>query len=128
MESLVLHILSIGISEFVQDTVMMTNILNKLISTDQKLRQQALDEVGFILPIFLINNLNGAQLLTYLKAKLSAAKQVQRSLLKKKKVEAAAQVTATSEEELVEINRAAPEQNTKHLEVDETGQTREANE
>lgn len=105
-----------------QDVTLMTNILNKLLSADQTMRQQALDEVGFILPIFLINNLSGSQLLTYLKAKLSAAKQVKKSLLKKE----AGQVVTTAPEEFVDVARATTEQNQKHLEVDEEGESKEA--
>ena len=100
----------------------MTNILNKLLSADQTMRQQALDEVGFILPLFLINNLSGSQLLTYLKAKLSAAKQVKKSLLKKE----VGQVVTTAPEEFVDVARATTEQNQKHLEVDEEGESKEA--
>ncbi|MFO0703878.1 MAG: hypothetical protein U0525_04095 [Patescibacteria group bacterium] len=52
-----------------QDLDLITNVLRKLVSKDEKQRQQALDEIGFILPIFLMNNLSGNQLITYLKAK-----------------------------------------------------------
>ncbi|MEI7653527.1 MAG: hypothetical protein WCJ70_04635 [bacterium] len=105
-----------------QDITLMTNILNKLLSADQTMRQQALDEVGFILPIFLINNLSGSQLLTYLKAKLSAAKQVQKAQLKKD----AQVVTPVAQEEFVDVARATTEQNQKHLVVDEEGESKEA--
>lgn len=108
-----------------QDITLMTNILNKLLSADQQMRQQALDEVGFILPIFLINNLSGSQLLTYLKAKLSAAKQVQKAQLKKDAVRVVAPV---AQEEFVEVARATTEQNQKHLVVDEEGESKEAKE
>jgi hypothetical protein len=105
-----------------QDITIMTNILNKLLSKDEKMRRQALEEIGFILPIFMINNLTGAQLLTYLKAKLSAAKQVKKDL-QRRQAELPAQ-----EEELVEVDRraGAVDENTQHLAVpesesDETG-------
>lgn len=56
------------------DIVVITNTLNKLFSSDVQIKQQGLDEVGYILPIFLVNNLSGEQLVTYLKAKIEAAK------------------------------------------------------
>lgn len=65
-----------------QETVYITNTLNKILSTDEKLRQDGLDELGFLLPIFLINNLKGEELIVYLKAKLEAAKSVQKMLKK----------------------------------------------
>lgn len=58
------------------DITLITNTLNKLLSEDKDLKNQALDEIGFILPIFLVNNLSGDQLVTYLKAKIEAAKTV----------------------------------------------------
>lgn len=69
-----------------QDIVLITNTLNKLLSEDQSLKEQALDEVGFILPIFLVNSLSGEQLVTYLKAKVEAARQVQGLQLKEKEI------------------------------------------
>ena len=59
-----------------QDIVIITNTLNKLLSSDEETKQQGLDDVGYILPIFLVNNLTGEQLLAYLKAKIEAAKTV----------------------------------------------------
>ncbi|KKP87274.1 MAG: hypothetical protein UR89_C0003G0004 [Candidatus Roizmanbacteria bacterium GW2011_GWA2_35_8] len=69
-----------------QDVVLITNTLNKLLSDDESLKNQALDEVGFILPIFLVNNLSGEQLVTYLKAKIEAAKQVSELQQKEKEI------------------------------------------
>lgn len=84
-----------------QDIVLITNTLNKLMSDSRALKEQALDEVGFILPIFLVNSLSGEQLVTYLKAKVEAAKQVQE--LESKEAEITARLKAQSEQ--VEINR-----------------------
>ncbi|MFA5770750.1 MAG: hypothetical protein WC894_04630, partial [Patescibacteria group bacterium] len=58
------------------DIVFITNTLNKLFSPDVQAKQQGLDEVGYILPIFLVNNMSGEQLVTYLKAKIEAAKTI----------------------------------------------------
>ncbi|MDO9028381.1 MAG: hypothetical protein Q7U68_05935, partial [Candidatus Roizmanbacteria bacterium] len=42
-----------------QDIIIITNTLNKLFSSDEKVKEQGLDDVGYILPIFLVNNLTG---------------------------------------------------------------------
>jgi len=74
-------------SEWVEgDIVLITNTLNKLVSDDKVLKAQALDEIGFILPIFLVNNLSGDQLVTYLKAKIEAARTVKDLLDREKEV------------------------------------------
>lgn len=86
-----------------QDIVLITNTLNKLLSEDKALKEQALDEIGFILPIFLLNSLSGEQLVTYLKAKVEAAKEVQTLELKEKEI--TEKLKAKSEEEKVEVAR-----------------------
>lgn len=68
------------------DIVFITNTLNKLLADNKELKAQALDEIGFILPIFLINNLSGDQLVTYLKAKIEAARTVKVLLNREKEV------------------------------------------
>lgn len=68
------------------DIVLITNTLNKLLSDDEALKAQALDEVGFILPIFLINNFSGDQLVTYLKAKIEAARTVKTLIDREKEI------------------------------------------
>jgi len=82
-----------------QDVVKISNLLNKIMSSDLKLQEQGLDEVGFILPIFMINNLSGEELLVYLKAKIEAAKQVQRDIEKENEI----REKVKSEEEFVDI-------------------------
>ncbi len=69
-----------------KDIVVITNTLNKLFSTDEKIKEQGLEEVGYILPIFLVNNLSGEQLVTYLKAKIEAAKTVKDLLDREREV------------------------------------------
>lgn len=68
------------------DILTVTNILNKITSSDEALRQQGLDDVGYILPIFMINNMKGDELAVYLKAKLEAAKQVKKDFEKEEEV------------------------------------------
>lgn len=101
-----------------QDLELITNILRKLISKDESIRQQALDEIGFILPVFLMNNLSATQLITYLKAKAAAAREVKVDLEK---------LATEQDSEFENVNRQQGpiEENTKHLEVDEaTGESK----
>ncbi len=98
-----------------QDIVLITNTLNKLLSDDKSLKEEALDEVGFILPIFLVNNLTGEQLVTYLKAKVEAAKQVKE--LQDKEAEVTARLKAESER--VEISRPKKAEAEKEMEMKE---------
>jgi len=84
------------------DVLFITNTLNKILSDNDELKRQGLNDVGYILPIFLINNLKGDELVVYLKAKLEAAKAVLSEKLKQK--EAVQQSTAP--EELVDVPAA----------------------
>lgn len=86
-----------------QDVVRITNILNKLMSSNRQVQEQGLDEVGYILPVFMVNNLSGEELLVYLKAKIQAAKQISRELKKEQKLRA--EMKAEDEENLVEVER-----------------------
>ena len=67
------------------------------------------------LPIFMINNLKGEQLLVYLKAKLEAAKTVQHQLDREK--ELTNTLKSKSEEELVDVsaNNKTEEKKEMHL-------------
>jgi len=99
------------------DIVLITNTLNKLLSEDKTLKAEALDEIGFILPIFLINNLSGDQLVTYLKAKIEAAKQVSSNILKEKEI--TQKLKAKSEEELVDVFKPKKKEAAKTMEMKE---------
>lgn len=96
------------------DVVAITNILNKILSSDPQLRAQGLDEVGYILPIFMINNLKGEELAVYLKAKLEAAKQVKKDLEKEKEITDKLKV---QDEELVDVDRKMTDVKEKVLEM-----------
>ncbi|GIW64440.1 MAG: hypothetical protein KatS3mg092_0373 [Patescibacteria group bacterium] len=98
-----------------QDIVVITNTLNKLYSPDESVKQQGLDEVGYILPIFMINNLNGEQLVTYLKAKLEAAKTVKALFDKEKEITE----KLKAESDKVEIKRAAKKEEAKTMMMEE---------
>jgi len=100
-----------------QDIVFITNTLNKLLSPNEELKQQGLDDVGYILPIFLINNLTGEQLITYLRAKLEAAKQV-KTLIEKEK-EITQRLKEKTTEELVEVTTPKKEEKAKAMAMEE---------
>ncbi|CAN5161512.1 hypothetical protein BH09PAT2_BH09PAT2_01920 [soil metagenome] len=106
-------------SEWIEhEIVFITNTLNKLLSTDEKLRQQGLDELGYLLPIFLINNLKGEELIVYLKAKLEAAKTTGLIIEHENKVrEKITKEQDQDEEMFVDIKQGATEE--KHLALDE---------
>jgi hypothetical protein len=84
-----------------QDIVFITNTLNKLLSPAQNIRQQGLDDVGYILPIFLINNMKCDELVVYLKAKLEAAKTVKTMTDKEKEI--TAKLKTKAEEQFVDV-------------------------
>lgn len=100
-----------------KDIVFITNTLNKILSSDPELKRQGLEDVGYILPIFLINNLKGDELVVYLKAKLEAAKTVKAE--KEKESEISSKLKSKSEEELVEVPAAKKEEAEKTMEMKE---------
>lgn len=104
-----------------QDIVTITNVMNKIISPNPELQQQGLDELGFIIPIFMINNMKGDQLITYLKAKLEAAKSVQKLLNKEREIREKLEKQKEDDEELVELKnkKAEATQEPMHMEMDE---------
>lgn len=104
-----------------QDVVTITNVMNKILSPNQDLQQQGLDELGFIIPIFMINNLKGEQLITYLKAKLEAAKATRKLLDKEKQVREKVEKEKENDEELVELKpeKKAEEPKLMHLDDEE---------
>lgn len=100
-----------------QDIVFITNTLNKLLSPNEELQQQGLDDIGYILPIFLINNLKGEELIVYLKAKLEAAKAVQEEKQKEKDIEE--KLKSKAEEEFVEAPQPKEKEKAEEMKVEE---------
>lgn len=96
-----------------KDIVFITNTLNKILSVDQSLREEGLNDVGYIVPIFMINNLKGEELVVYLKAKIEAAKAVRES--KEKEKEIAAKVAEKIE--FVEVEKPKAEEAAKTMEM-----------
>lgn len=104
------------------DIVTITNVMNKILSPNPELQQQGLDELGFIIPIFMINNLKGDQLITYLKAKLEAAKATKKILDREKKLrEKLEKEKAKEDEDLVELkqDKKAEEPKLMHMDLPE---------
>jgi hypothetical protein len=102
-----------------QETVYITNTLNKILSPDEKLRQDGLDELGYLLPIFLINNLKGEELIVYLKAKLEAAKSVQKMLEKEESLKEKLEKENEDDQVLVDIPEKAEEEKTMEMNPEE---------
>lgn len=98
-----------------KDIALITNTLNKLLSSEEKLRQEGLDDVGYILPIFMVNNLKGEELLVYLKAKLEAAKAVQEDKEKEKTIKQ----ELKPEEEFVDVAKPKVTEKEKTMEMRE---------
>jgi len=88
-----------------QDIVFITNTLNKLLSSDDKLRQEGIDDLAYILPIFLINSLKGEELVVYLKAKIEAAKAVQHDMEKEKEITEKLKKKSEETEEFVDMKK-----------------------
>ena len=99
------------------DITFITNTLNKLMSSDEKLKQEGVDDLGYILPIFLINNLKGEELVVYLKAKIEAAKHVKEMRDLEKQITEKLKAKANEEEELVDIEKPKEKEQEKPLEM-----------
>ena len=100
-----------------QDIVFITNTLNELMSADPTLKAQGVDDLGYILPIFLINNMKGEELAVYLKAKLEAAKHVKEMKDMEKQITEKLKAKSADDEELVDLKKAKPAEGEKHLEM-----------
>lgn len=100
-----------------QDIVFITNTLNKLVSNEEPLRMQGLEDIAYILPVFLINNLKGEELVVYLKAKLEAAKTVAAQMEKEKEI--TEKLKAKSQEEMIDVERPKTVETEKTMKMEE---------
>jgi hypothetical protein len=94
------------------DVVVISNALNKLLSNDKEMQAGGLDDLGYILPIFMLNNFKPEELLVYLKAKLEAAKEVKEQLAREKELE-------KGKEEFVEVKATKKEEKAKEMAFEE---------
>ena len=90
------------------DIIFVTNTLNKLVATDNTLKQEGIDDLGYILPVFMINNLKGEEIVVYLKAKIEAAKTIKAQIEKEKEITNKLK-DASKEEEFVDIKKQTKE-------------------
>lgn len=88
-----------------QDIIFITNTLNKLLSSDDKLRQEGVDDLAYILPIFLINSLKGEELVVYLKAKIEAAKIIKHDMDKEREITEKLKKKSEETEEFVDVKK-----------------------
>jgi hypothetical protein len=95
-----------------QDIIFITNTLNKLTSADPVLQQQGMDDLGYILPIFLVNNLKGEELVVYLKAKVEAAKTVKANFEQAKELKE----QLKPKEEFIDVQKTKPQEAAKTME------------
>ena len=102
-----------------QDIILITNTLNKMLAPDETLRREGLDDLGFILPIFMINNIKGEELLVYLKAKLEAAKAVKTQIEKEKEIKEKLKNETQNEDDLVELKKTKKDEENKELHMEQ---------
>lgn len=113
-----------------QEEVRLTNITNLLASSDPKLKQQGLEEVAEILPFMLLGGFTDAEILTYVKAKLEATKQIQTELDVAEKVKKETEKQVKQEEEetlLTPETKKRVEEKTKTMESSELKMPSEEN-
>lgn len=94
-----------------KDVVFISNTLNKLLSTDENLKREGLDNLNYVLPLFIINNLKGDELTVYLKAKLEAAKAIQKQITKEEEIKE--KLSKENTEEFVDVQNKKSEEKAK---------------
>lgn len=95
------------------DIKRLTNTLNLLISAKEEDKERGIEEVANILPFLLLGGFSDQETITYLKAKLEAAKQVMAALEKEEKMKE----ELKEEEELVEVPAREKEEKPKEMEL-----------
>ncbi|MEO6508726.1 MAG: hypothetical protein ABIO02_02125 [Patescibacteria group bacterium] len=105
-----------------QDIIFISNTLNKLLSTEENLKNEGIDELGYILPIFILNNLKGDELMVYLKAKLEAAKAVKENIEREHNITARVKAEAEGED-LVDVDLPKAKEAEKELHMSEELET-----
>lgn len=97
------------------DLAQITNTIELLVSQKTEEKQRGYDEVAAILPFLLLGGFSEKQTVTYLKAKLEAAKTVLEELERAEKIKEEAKREA--EEELVEVPAPTVEEKEKEAEL-----------
>ncbi|MBI5451941.1 hypothetical protein HY945_00595, partial [Candidatus Gottesmanbacteria bacterium] len=101
------------------ETKKLTNISNLLSSSDTKLKQQGLEKIAEMLPFLLLGGFSDIETLTYLKAKLEAAKQIETELEIQEKAKEEAKKEIKEEEETLVTVTPKREEEKKKAEVAE---------
>lgn len=102
------------------DIKKLTNMSDLLASSDPKLKQKGLEEVAELLPFLLLGGFSDVETLTYIKAKLEAAKQIQTELEMKEKVKEEVAKQQQEEGELIEVKGAKKETKKKEAHLEES--------
>ncbi len=63
-----------------KEQIKLDNVLNKIVSENEEIRAEGLKEVAEIIPFFVLGNMSIQEIATYLKAKLSSAKEVAKNM------------------------------------------------
>src|SRR3989338_1188562 len=97
----------------------LTNITNLLSSANPELKQQGLERVSEILPFMLLGGFSEAEIMTYIKAKFEADRQVldELTLEDKAKEKAKEELKAEEEETLVEVAGETEEKKAEELKM-----------
>lgn len=95
------------------DVKKLTNALNLLTSVEEEDKKKGIEQVSNILPFLLLGGFSDQETITYLKAKLEAAKQVQGALEKEEEIKE----KSKEEEELVEVPVKEKEEKLKEMEL-----------
>lgn len=99
----------------------LTNISHLLSSPNIQLRQQGLEKVAEILPFMLLGGFSPMEIITYIKAKLEANKQVKQEYEIEQKAKEKAKEELKEEESLIEVEaKKEKEEKTKTLEESQT--------
>ena len=86
-----------------KDIIDIENVLNKIVSEDEDVRAEGLQQVADIIPFFMLANMSLTDVAVYLKAKRAAAKEVNEMMMRESAVKDRLQ--AQSQEEFVEVDR-----------------------
>ena len=98
-----------------KDMIDIENVLNKIVSEDEDVRAEGLQQVADIIPFFMLANMSVTDVAVYLKAKRAAAKEVNEMMMRESAVKERLQ--AQSQEEFIDVDRTQAESTPKAQEM-----------
>ncbi len=101
------------------DITALTNAIHLLSSADAKQREKGLEMVSQLLPFLLMGGFSEVETITYLRAKLEAAKQSQAELEARAKAKEELEKEKKEDEELVEVDQSAKKEDEKTMQMHE---------